>query len=244
MWTTVILLALAVSIEPTRIGLIAVLLTKAHPVRHLLTFLLTGLTVSMSVGLLVLLVFRRGFPGQSKIDPAWVQIGIGVVALLLAALLASNIPLGRLGKGSSSEAARETAQAAEEMAAAVEPSAAGDPKRLATRVRNFVKGESRWLSGSIGAALAMPSFDYMALLALIIASGAPALEQVAALLTFLLLASAAAVIPLFSFLVAPDKTRETVQRFNAWILSRTRRDAAIFVGILGVLLVGIGWIHL
>lgn len=231
-WTTVVLLGLAVSIEPTRIGLIALLLTKQHPMRHLATFVAAGLTISMGVGLAVLFVFHHGFLGQARLDPAWVQIGIGVVALLLAAVLASNIPLGRIrkpagGSGDTLETADPTRL-----------------KKLSARTKTFVRGESRILSGSIGAALAMPSFDYMALLALIIASGKSPLEQVAALLTFLLLASVAAIVPLFSFLVAPAATRRGVARFNDWIRSRTRWHAAVFVAILGVVLLAVGLAHL
>ena len=48
----------------------------------------------------------------------------------------------------------------------------------------------------------MPSIDYFVLLAIIIASRAPALEQALALLTFLLLAGAGASIPLLSFILA------------------------------------------
>jgi hypothetical protein len=113
-------------------------------------------------------------------------------------------------------------------------------KRLSTRVRGFVQGESSWFSGSIGAALAMPSVDYMALLALIIASKTPPIEQATALVTFLLLASWAAVIPLVSFLVVPGKTRIWVQRFNEWIKTRTRKHAGMFVAVVGVVLLGVG----
>lgn len=228
-----VLLGLAVSIEPTRIGLIALLLTKQHPVRHLATFVAAGLTISMSVGLAVLFIFHRGFLGPSNLNPSMVQIGIGVVALLLAGVLASNIPLGKFSvRSHGADPGSEGAPAA--------PAEPTGLKKLSTRTKTFVKGESRVLSGSVGAALAMPSFDYMALLALIIASGASPPEQVAALLTFLLLASIAAIIPLFSFLIAPDATRRAVVRFNTWITSRTRRDAAAFVAVLGVVLIAVG----
>jgi hypothetical protein len=86
----------------------------------------------------------------------------------------------------------------------------------------------------------MPSVDYMALLALIIASKTPPIEQATALVTFLLLASWAAVIPLVSFLIVPGKTRIWVQRFNEWIRTRTRRHAGVFVTVVGIVLVGVG----
>lgn len=233
-----VLLGLAVSIEPARIGLIALLLTRPRPARHLFVFLCTGLALSLSVGFTVLFVFHHTFLGQANFNPALIQIGIGVVAILLGALLASNIPLRQFAR---KEMADVPAGGPNETVVEVEQELApGRFKRLSTRVRAFAKGESSWFSGSIGAALAMPSVDYMALLALIIASKTPAIEQASALVTFLLLASWAAVIPLLSFMVAPGKTRIWVQRFNEWIRTRTRKHAGAFVIIVGVILLGVG----
>ncbi|MFI2842095.1 GAP family protein [Mycolicibacterium sp. PDY-3] len=95
-------------------------------------------------------------------------------------------------------------------------------------------------AASIGAATAMPSIDYFALLAIIIASRTPPLEQGLALLTFLLLAGWAATVPMLSFIVAPEKTRTWVQQMNAWVRSRTRKQAGIFVAVVGVILIGLG----
>ena len=86
----------------------------------------------------------------------------------------------------------------------------------------------------------MPSIDYFALLAIIIASQTPPLEQGLALLTFLLLAGWAATVPMLSFIVAPEKTRTWVQQMNAWVRSRTRKQAGIFVAVVGVILIGLG----
>jgi Sap, sulfolipid-1-addressing protein len=239
-WTTVVLLGLAVSIEPARIGLIALLLTRPRPSRHLAVFLCTGLALSLSVGFAVLFVFHHSFLGKANFNPALIQIGIGVVALLLGGLLMSKIPLRQFSRKEMAEVPAGAPSETETAAEAEQELAPGRFKRLSAKVRGFVQGESSWFSGSIGAALAMPSVDYMALLALIIASKTPPAEQAAALVTFLLLASWAAVIPLLSFLVAPAKTQIWVQRFNQWIRTRTRRHAGIFVAVVGVLLVGVG----
>lgn len=224
------------SIEPARVGLVAFLLTKKHPVRHLLTYIATGFTISFSVGATVLFVFHRAFVGSEHLRPAPLQVGLGVFALLLSAVLASRIPLGRFGAKSPDPALADPGLD-------LEASADGSPgadRGATTRVRAFVKGESRWLSGSAGAALAMPSVDYMALLAVIIASGKSPLVQAAALVSFLFLASLASVIPLVSYMIAPARTRVWVQRFNIWIRSRTRRHAAAFVAALGLIFIAIG----
>jgi hypothetical protein len=222
--------------EPTRLGLIALLLTRPRPTRHLIVFLITSLTISLSIGLTVLFVVHHSSLTKGDISPAPLQIAFGVVLLLVAALLASNIRLNRFSRqkvpaaGGADDAAGE----------GVPLPPTSRRARLFQRVRRFTRGESSALSASIGAATAMPSFDYFALLAIIIASKAPALEQALALLTFLLLAGAGASIPLLSFLVAPDRTRIWVQKASSWIRSRTRKQAGVFVGVVGVILIAIG----
>jgi len=232
----VILLGLTVSIEPTRLGLIALLLTRPRPIRHLIVFQLTGLTISLTVGFTVLFVFHHSFFGHSNVSPAPLQIAFGVVLLLLAAVLASNIPLDRFSR----QKVPSSGGADDPAAPAATPAPTTRRGHLLRRVRRFLKGESSALSASIGAATAMPSIDYFVLLAIIIASKAPALEQALALLTFLLLAGAGASIPLLSFIVAPEKTRVWVQNLSTWIRRRTRKQAGLFVGVVGALLIAIG----
>jgi hypothetical protein len=189
------------------------------------------------VGFTVLFVFHHTFLGKANFNPALIQVGIGVVALLLGALLMSKIPLRQFAKRDLVEVPAGTADSA---VVVQDPPPPSRFNRLSTRVRGFLQGESSWFSGSIGAALAMPSVDYMALLALIIASKTPPIEQATALVTFLLLASWAAVIPLVSFMIVPGKTRIWVQRFNEWIRTRTRKHAGAFVAVVGIVLLAVG----
>jgi hypothetical protein len=59
----------------------------------------------------------------------------------------------------------------------------------------------------VGLGIALPSVDYLAVLAVILASGAPPAPQAVALLTFNTVAFSLVEIPLISYLAAPDKTR-------------------------------------
>jgi Sap, sulfolipid-1-addressing protein len=246
-WTTVVLLGLTVSFEPTRLALIALLLTRPRPIRHLIVFQVTGVSISLGVGLTVLFVFHHSFLGQSDISPAALQVGFGALLLVVAAVLASSIPLNRFsrqkvptGAGAGSTGATGATGADDAAAEHIPPPPPSRRTRLFQRVRRFARGESSVLSASIGAATAMPSVDYFALLAIIIASKAPPLEQASALLIFLLLAGVGAWLPLLGFIVAPDKTRVWVQRLSVWIRNRTRRQAGLFVAVVGALLIAIG----
>jgi hypothetical protein len=235
MWTAVLVLAIVVNFEPTRIGLIALMLTRQQPLRQLLTFVLSGFTLSASVGLLALFVFHRGLFGPTNVDGSKIQIGIGVVVLLIAAILASNVPLGRFTRGPSGGA-----NVADEEGSARAETTTTTMGRVSTRAKNLIHGESRWFSGFAGLGLAMPGVEYMALLALIISSNKPPAVQGLALFTFLILATAVSTIPLVSYLIAPDKTREKVQKFNDWIRSRRRRDVAALLAVVGGILIAAG----
>jgi hypothetical protein len=236
-WTTVVLLGLAISIEPARVGAIAFLLTKQRPVCQLLGFVCTGLTISLTVGFVVLFVFHHSFLSSGNVNPAVIQIGIGIVAVLLGALLASKI---KLPKGSRQPMVDVPNRGTPDGVAGPQDPPPTGLKKLVHRFGQFLKGESSLLSGSLGATLAMPSVDYFALLALIIASKAPPLEQAAAVLTFLLLGGLVAWMPLLSFLLAPARTRIWVQHFNNWIRTRTRKHVGAFLAVLGFILIGIG----
>ena len=128
----------------------------------------------------MLFVLRPALLGSAHFTLPRVQIVIGVLALLVAAVLASGLRLPR------SRDSRHDCR----------PGSGGWP----TAVR---RGWRRWP----GLGIALPSVDYLAALAVILASGAAAPTQVAALLTFNVVAFALVEIPLVAYLVAPERTR-------------------------------------
>ena len=79
----------------------------------------------------------------------------------------------------------------------------------------------------------MPSVDYLAALAVILASGAAAPTQVAALVMFNVVAFALVEIPLLAYLLAPKATAKSVTALHDWIRSRRRRDVAILLAAVG-----------
>ena len=88
MWTTVLLLGLAVNLEPTRIGLVPLLLARDRPIMQLLAYLVGSLTVNLGFGLVILFVFHRNPFGDSSSNGGKAQIAVGALALVVAALLA------------------------------------------------------------------------------------------------------------------------------------------------------------
>ena len=94
--------------------------------------------------------------------------------------------------------------------------------QLATRTRQLLNGDSLWTAGVAGLGIALPSVDYLAVLALIVASGTAAAVQVGALLMFNVVAFGFVEVPLISYLVAPDRTRATLSALQDWLRSRRR----------------------
>ena len=217
MLISLLVMALAVSVEPFRIGMTVLMLNRPGPMLQLLAFLCGGFTMGISVGLVVLFVFRRRLLGSTYFTLPTVQILIGALALAVAAVLAARALMGKATRRS-------------------------DPGlgKVATRVRRMLNGPSLWIAAIAGLGIALPSVDYMAALAVILASGAAAMTQVGALLMFNVVAFALVEIPLLAYLLAPDATRTSMTALNDWIRSRRRVEVVTLLVVVGCVLLGVG----
>ena len=219
MWITLLAMAVAVSLEPFRIGMTAVMINRPRPSLQLLAFLAGGFAMGTAVGVIVLFVLRPAL-GAAHFTLPKVQIVVGALLLLNAAVVASGV----VGKRDDGPADRALSR--------FEP--------VATRTRQLLNGRSLWTAGIAGLGIALPSVDYLAVLALIAASGAAAAIQVGALLLFNVVAFAFVEIPLVAYLVAPDRTRAMLSAVNDWLRTRRRRAVSILLAVVGCVLLGAG----
>jgi hypothetical protein len=213
---TVLLMAFAVSFEPFRIGMTVLMLNRPKPALQLLAFLLGGFAMGTTVGLIVLFVFRRILLGSTYFTLPMVQILIGLLFLTVAVIVAADVPR-RLGIR---------------------------PATFATPAQRLMRGDSLSVAGIAGLSIALPSVDYLAALAVILASGAAALTQVAALLMFNVVAFALVEIPLLAYVLAPKKTATWMTVLNSWIRSRRRPEVAILLASVGGVFLAIGAVGL
>ena len=95
-------------------------------------------------------------------------------------------------------------------------------------------------AGIAGLGIALPSVDYLAALAVILASGAAALTQVAALLMFNVVAFALVEIPLLAYLLAPKTTATSMTALYNWIRSRRRLEVAVLLAAVGCVFLAVG----
>ncbi|MGE2833193.1 GAP family protein [Mycobacterium sp. SMC-4] len=211
MWIPLLAMAVAVSLEPFRIGMTVVMINRPRPALQLLVLLAGGFLMGTVVGVVALFVLRPAL-GSAHFTLPRVQIVVGIVILVNAALVAAGV----LGGGD------------------------GPPGRLVTHGRRLLEGRSLWTAGLAGLGIALPSVDYLAALALIVASGAATVVQLGALLLFNAVAFALIEIPLLCYLVAPDRTRATLAALYAWLRAQGRRGVAVLLAAVGAMLLGVG----
>lgn len=192
------------------------MLNRPRPQLQLFAFLCGGFAMGTTVGLVVLFGLRQHLVDNAHFTLPRVQLVIGSLALMIGAYLALRPgPARRDGDGWMS--------------------------RLVDRVS---RGGSLWVAAAAGLAIALPSVDFLAVLAVILASGAGTATQVAALALFQVVAFTLVELPLVAYLVAPQRTLAAMTSLNGWIRSRRRREVAGLLGIVGAILITVGLVNL
>ncbi len=221
MWIPLLMMAVVVSLEPFRIGMTVLLINRPRPGLQLLAFLAGGFAMGTAVGVIVLFVLRPAL-GSAHFTLPKVQIVVGAVVLVNAALVATGVIGGTKGTRDDDSSGRILGP-------------------LAARGRRLLNGRSLWAAGGAGLGIALPSVDYVAALALIVASGAAAAVQFGALMLFNVVAFALVEIPLLSYLVAPDRTRATMTALYDWLRSQGRRGVSALLAVVGCVLLAVGF---
>lgn len=221
---TIGVMALAVSLEPFRIGMTVLMLNRPKPLLQLLAFVAGGFAMGLTVGATVLFLLRRVLLRSTYFTLPRVQILIGALALAAAAGLAAKIAADRRRGSRGVPPDRDRA----------------GPAWLTTRLRRLLDGRSLWVAAAAGLGIALPSVDYLAALALILASGAPVKTQLGALLMFNVIAFSLVEIPLVAYLLAPTATRAAMTALQDWIRSRRRIEVAGLLVAVGLVLLAAG----
>lgn len=234
MSSAVLVLSLVVALDPVRIGITALLISRPRPMLNLFVFWLGGMAAGIATALVVLL-FLRDFAislmrdvnlASSSPTVAGIQVAIGVFAVLIAARLwaRQRAPVPVTGGDSS--------------VLLLEPNTATGSGRLS--IRGQLEGGSLVIAFVAGLALATPPVEYLAAMVAILASGATAAEQLGAAVMFTVVAFTVVEVPLITYLATPAKTLAVVQRLNLWISERRQAIPALVVGSIGVLLLVTG----
>jgi hypothetical protein len=234
----VLVLAICAGIDPVRLGVAALLISRPRPLRNLLAYWLgamaTGTTAVM--GLLILLhhfapTFLQTVSAALASSTArYAQIAIGLLALPVAVLIAVGF----------------TTRRAQVPAAVVDPSASVPPRRQNALARTFgrvwdlLESGPPWVAFVVGLGHGPPVEAYPLLLAVVAASGEAVSTQVTATIIFMIGLLALVEIPLVSSLAAPARTQVVMLQLHDWMRSRRRGIVATMLGAVGLLLVATG----
>ncbi len=226
MWIPILVMALAVSLEPFRIGMTVLMLNRRRPMLQLFAFLCGGFAMGITVGVVVIFVLQRRLVASAHLTLPTVQVLIGGLAVLAAAVLAIRVAVDHFRRGRP---------------------APGDAVKRATRVeklqmwlRQLLTGRQLWVAALAGLGIALPSVDYLAALAVILASGAAAEKQVGALLLYNVVAFALVEVSLLAYLLAPGTTRRSLTALNTWVGSRRRLEVVGLLLVVGIVLLAAG----
>jgi hypothetical protein len=90
MWLTLLVMAVAVSLEPFRVGMTVLMLNRPRPHLQLAAFLCGGFLMGLTVGAVVLFAIGSRLLTSAQFTLPTVQIVIGTMALIAAAWLATT----------------------------------------------------------------------------------------------------------------------------------------------------------
>jgi hypothetical protein len=248
MWSSVLALGLLCALDPVRLGVTLLVISRPRPVRDLFAYW-TGTMIAGVPLLLVPLIVLDGTPvfkssAQNMATSSTVQhirLGLGVLALSIAALMTVHAltrrrqraqlqPVGARASNLILDSSTPTGQDAP---------TEGDSviRRLRGRARRAWENGSLWIPLVLGLGSPPGPDDAVIVIAIIVASGAAIGTQISAAIAFILVMLAAIEIILVSFLAAPAKTQSVLRLLHDWSRAHRRQVLAAMLAIVGVWLV-------
>jgi hypothetical protein len=257
MWNSVVVLALLAALDPMRLGITLLVISRPRPVKNLLTYGVGNLTACIPTLVVPLAVLNftpmfRSFtrhlasPATSS-TVGHIQIGMGVLTLSIAALMTVRFSARQRAHLSTPGGNTSTQVPDSNTATAISPplgraqdagtEGGSANRRLVGRVQSAWENGSLWVAWWIGFGSGPPLDGVIFLLAITVASGATVGTQVSAAIALIAGMLAVVEITLVSYLVTPAKTQAVMRLLHDWALAHRRKIlVAIFV-VIGVSLV-------
>lgn len=241
MWGTLLALALWIATDPTRLVIVAVLMSRLRPKHNLLAYWLGGLAAGVVPGTGVFalaLALHDSLPpamdharsAAARFTGGYLQIAVGTVALVIAALVSARPPARQQAGVLTYDGFPGGVQSIGSTAIA----------RVWARVGRALQGGNPWVAFGIGLVSTMPPIDYLLVLIVIVSSGTAFGTQLGAVVMFTLVVLVLVELPLVSYLVMPAKTEAAVLRLRRLALVHRRRILIAVPAVAGVVLIATG----
>ncbi len=258
MWTFVVALGFGLLMDPMRIGIAAVLMSRRRAVSNLLAFWVGGMVAGLSVGVAVLVFLHDLALAGIQVAASTlndvrsavailagdrIHVTVGVISLLVVAALLSQdrarlkagvlaplpVPVGAGGDGAPPEQESQ-------------PRKPTLMARLTARSQALLESGGGWPAFVAGLASTFPPVEGPMALTVIMASKSATGMQLSAFVVFTALVLTFVEIPLLGYLAAPRATEALMLRANNWIHVHRRQiiETAFFVSGVFALAKGLG----
>ncbi len=263
MWSTVLALALMAGLDPIRLGITLLVVSRPRPMQNLLAYWAGTVMVSVPYMLGPLMVlhtpmfasFTQAFATPGGVGDSTnrhFQLGSGVLMLSIAALIAVRSLTRRReraqlpapgGTTSTLVLDSNTPTATSPLPSRAQDAAteAGSAfRRLIGRAYNAWESGSLWVALVIGIAAVPPIDGVLFILAIAVTSGAAIGTQVSAAIVFVVGTLAVVEVMLVTYLAMPAKTLAVVRLLHDWALAHRRQVLVAMFAVSGVSLVAHG----
>jgi heme/copper-type cytochrome/quinol oxidase subunit 4 len=200
-------LAFSTVLNPKLYALDLVLIANKRPRLMFIAFLVGGIGLNVTLGLLDVLVFQADAVSSQSSVSAGIELAIGVVLLAVGALMASGRP--RHEQRPEDSTARE-----------------GWTERNLREPRP-------WLALGIGALAGTPGAAYITALHNLISDDYSTATQVAGVFVFNLIQWSPVLVPFIFLEARPDATKRVLQGVIDWLTSHARRIGAALAFAVG-----------
>lgn len=262
MWSSVAVLALPIALDPVRLGVNLLLVSRPRPAQNLLVYW-AGCVCASFVLLLVPLLVLHFTPMFSSFvhdlaNPATtassavrrVEIFLGVLVLAIAALMVvrslthqrAKVPAGDVKTPPLVEDSDATSPIARLLKRGKDAPVGGGSalQRLLARANKAWESGALWVAFVIGFwAGPNPSLVVFSL-ATILASGAVLGTQIGAAVVFIVVSLAVVEIVLISNLVAPTKTQAALRRVHDWVRGYRQQIVVAILTLVGMAFIAQG----
>jgi hypothetical protein len=219
----IFLFSLTAALNPTLLAATTVMLVLPSPKRLLLGYLCGAMTISITLGLLIVFVLGGSSSGTSTakhtINPV-VDIVLGALILVIAFVVGTGRDKRRRARAERKRAAKAD--------------------KAPPKWKQALSGGTARTTFVVGVLLTLPGASYLAALSATAKENLSTFEVILTVVGVNVVMLMLLEIPLIGYAVSPEKTAERIKRFSDW-LSRSGGKIALGVALfVGVALVGKG----
>jgi hypothetical protein len=247
-WGYVLMAGVMAFMDPTRLGIATILMSRRQAIRNLIAFWLGGMVAGITVGIVVLVLFRdialvaiqNAVASMNEVRSAVgfsggrLQLAFGMLALLGVAVMVAR-QRARVGTPVA-------VGGGDAPGPAPQPSKSSFFARLGKITQNIVESGGHWPSFIVGLGSTVPPIEGPVALTLIMASKSELGTQFSAFVVFTLMMLLFVEVPILSYLAAPQRTQAIMHYLNGWIHAHRQQIMQGTLAVAGFMFVvqGVG----